>query len=61
MPPTTALSGISLVTTAPAPIVTLSPMVIFPIIMTPAPKVTLFPITGVKSFLPSHLLPIVER
>lgn len=45
-PTTTQLSGISLTTTHPAPIVILFPIVILPIIMQLAPHVTLSPIVG---------------
>ena len=56
---TMTLGGTSFVTTQPAPIITLSPIFISPIIHTFAPTTTLSPIVGIRSFLPSFLLPIV--
>lgn len=60
-PATIQLDGISLVTTEPAPMITLSPIEISPMIITFAPKFTLSPMVGIKSFLPSILLPIVVK
>lgn len=45
----TPFSKHDLVTTAPAAIVTLSAIYIFPITFAPTPKRTLFPITGQSS------------
>lgn len=53
------LFGISLTTTLPAPIVTLSPILMAPIIVTEAPRWTLFPITGRSSF--DIFDPIIEQ
>ena len=58
LPATTQLSGTSFITTLPAPISTLLPMVILPMILTFAPMLTLSPKMG-KSLLPMPLLPIV--
>ena len=49
---TTALSGISVTTIHPAPIFTLLPMVMFPMIFAPAPIKTLFFIVGAPPFSP---------
>lgn len=57
LPAATQLSGMSLTTTDPAPIVTLLPIEIPPIIVTLAPSETLLPIVGLP-FLPA---PIVVR
>lgn len=46
IPTTTALSGISFVTTQFAPIDTLFPINILPIILAPGPIYTSFPIVG---------------
>lgn len=54
-PAAIALSGILFTTTEPAPIVTLLPILTFPIIVTFAPKETLLPIVG----LPFEVAPIV--
>lgn len=56
-PATTQLSGTSLTTTLPAPIITLLPIVIPPIIVTEAPQETLLPIIG----RPVPFAPIVEH
>lgn len=47
---TTALSGISVTTIHPAPILTLLPMVMLPMIFAPAPIKTLFFIIGAPPF-----------
>ena len=52
LPTTMQLSGIDLVTTEPAPTITLLPIVISPMITTFAPNVTLSPMIG-------ELLPII--
>ena len=59
LPATMALSGTSFTTTDPAPITTLFPIVICPIITTLGPIFTLSPIVGRKSILPSSLVPMV--
>lgn len=59
MPPTIALSGISLVTTAFAPTSTLFPMHTFPIILAPQHTTTLFPNIGYPWRLPPLEEPIV--
>lgn len=60
-PATIQLDGTSFMTTDPAPTITLSPMVMSPMIVTFAPRVTLFPIDGIKSLRPSILLPSVVK
>lgn len=57
-PTTVQLDGIFLLMRVPAPITTLSPMVMSPNIMTLAPTVTLFPIVG-RRLWSSLILPIV--
>ena len=54
-PAITTLSGNDLLTTAPAPIVTLLPIVIGPNILTPGPIYTLSPIVGTPSSVPPIL------
>lgn len=60
------LSGIDLVTTDPAPTITLLPMVMSPMITTLAPMVTLSPIIGALLFRvfleiePSGLIMVVS-
>lgn len=58
-PTAIALSGISQTTTAPAPIMTLFPMVTFPIIIAPGLITTLLPIVGNPSLGPFTTIPIV--
>ena len=53
IPTTSALSGMSVVTTVPAPIITLFPILIYPITVTLLYNTTLFPIIGIQGF---HLL-----
>nr|WP_304622122.1 hypothetical protein [Parabacteroides sp. ZJ-118] len=55
LPTAMELDGMSFTTTDPAPIVTLFPIVIFPITLHPTPRDTLLPITG----RPFPLVPIV--
>ena len=59
MPPTTALSGTSFVTTAFAPIATLLPTLILPTTFAPAPIYTPSPIIGIPLFSPFPATPIV--
>lgn len=49
LPATIQLEGTSPITTEPAPIITLEPMVMLPIIQTLAPIWTLFPMQGAFS------------
>lgn len=49
LPATIQLEGTSPITTEPAPIITLEPMVMLPIIQTLAPIWTLFPMVGAFS------------
>lgn len=58
-PATAQLSGTSLITTLPAPIITLFPIVISPIIVALAPIETLSPIVGTRLLFPCTLFPIV--
>jgi hypothetical protein len=57
-PTTVQLSGTSFVTTAPAPIFTLSPILIPPMTIAPAPIKQFLPITGTH---PVSFSPIVTR
>ena len=58
LPTTIELSGTSLITTEPAPIVTFDPIFIPPIIDTLQPIVTLSPIVGTSLLSPFLLFPI---
>ena len=58
IPPPTLLAGISFVTTAFAPITTLSPITTFPTTFAPGYKTTLSPIVGDPDF--PHTFPIVH-
>ena len=59
IPTAVAPSGMLLITTAPAPIFTLSPIVISPIIVAFAPMYQFLPIFGAFVFLISSRYPIV--
>ena len=60
LPAIKQFDGKSFVTTAPAPMITLSPIVILPIIQACAPIFTLLPIIG-QSLSLGYLLPIVVQ
>ena len=61
LPAMTQLSGTSLTTTLPAPIVTLLPILIFLIIVTEAPQETLLPIIGRPPLLHSIVVQCKHR
>lgn len=58
---TVELSGTSDTTIAPAPIFTLFPIRILPIIVAPAPINTLFPIIGLPPLPPPYRNPLKDK